>query len=92
MLELCDEKFSKGQKMWGYIIGTLCKLMNEKYVEQLDAWKVSNLKIITWINNSIDNLIDIQLTKYETIKEIQEHLERWHTQSNFAFPLFIYSI
>ena len=81
--------------MWGYIIGTLYKLMNEKkekYVEQLDAWKVSNLKIITWINNSIDNLIDIQLTKYETIKEIQEHLERWYTQSSFAFPLFIYSI
>ena len=59
--------------MWGYIIATLRKLINdndEKYAEQLDDWEVSNSKIITWINNSIDNLIDIQLTMYETTKEI----------------------
>ena len=40
----------------------------------LDDWKVSNLKIITWINNSIDNSIDIQQMKYETAKEIWEYL------------------
>lgn len=58
--------------MQGYIIGTLGKLMNEndeKYEE------VNNLKIITWINNSFDNLIGIQLAKYETVKEIREHLK-----------------
>ena len=45
--------------MWGYIIATLRKLINEndeKYAEQLDDWEVSNSKIVTWINNSIDNL------------------------------------
>ena len=33
--------------MWGYVIDTLHKSMNkkdEKYIEQLDVWKVSNLK------------------------------------------------
>ena len=59
--------FLKAKKMRGYIIGTLGKPMNEndeKYEE------VNNLKIITLINNSIDNLIGIKLAKYETVKEI----------------------
>ena len=50
---------------------------------------MSKLKIITWINNSIDNSIDIQLVKYKTTKKIWEHLKRLYTQSNFAFPLFV---
>ena len=57
--------------MWGYIIGTLCKPMNEndeKYEEQLDICEVSNLKIIIGIDNSVDNSMDIQLAKYETTK------------------------
>ena len=39
------KKFLKGQKIWGYIIGTLCKPMNEndeKYAKQLDIWEISN--------------------------------------------------
>ena len=56
----------------------------EKYAEQLDVWKVSNSKIITWINNSIETSIGTQLAKYETVKEIQEQLERLYPQFNFA--------
>ena len=41
---------------------------DEKYEEQLDICEVSNFKIIIGIENSIDNSIDIQLTKYETTK------------------------
>ena len=58
--------------MWGYIIGTLCKPINEnneKYAKQY-VWEVRNLKIITWINNSIDNLLSIWLAKYEIAKKI----------------------
>ena len=43
----------KGKKMWGYIIDTLHKPIkekDEKDVEQLHVWEVSNSKIITWIN------------------------------------------
>ena len=50
--------FLRGKKMWGYIIGTLRKPMNEndeKYEEQLDICEVSNLKIIIGIDNSVDN-------------------------------------
>ena len=39
------KKFLKGKKIWGYIIGTLCKPMNEndeKYAKQLDIWEISN--------------------------------------------------
>ena len=56
------KNFLKGKNMWGYVIDTLHKSMNkkdEKYIEQLDVWKVSNLKIITWINNFVDNSIGI---------------------------------
>ena len=53
--------------MRGYIIGTLGKPMNEKDEKYEE---VNNLKIITLINNSIDNLIGIKLAKYETVKEI----------------------
>ena len=84
--------FLKGKRMWGYIIGTLRKPINKKEkkkcAEQLDAWEASNSKIITWINNCIDNLISIQLAKYETAKEIREHLERLYTQSKFPY-LFV---
>ena len=58
--------------MWSYIVGTLCKPRNEddeKYVEQLDVWKINNLKIIIQINNSIKNSIGTQLTKYKTTKD-----------------------
>ena len=44
------KSFLKGKKMWGYIIDTLHKPMNEndeKYAEQLDVWEVSNSKITT---------------------------------------------
>ena len=75
------------KQMWGYIVGTLCKPRNEddeKYAEQLDVWKVNNLKIIIQINNSIENSIGTQLTKYETTKETWEHLKRLYMQSNFG--------
>ena len=81
------KKFLKGKNIQGYIISTLCKPMNEKdekYAKQLDVWEVRNVKSITWINNSVDNSIIIQLSKYETIEEIWEHLQRLYMQSNFA--------
>ncbi|KAH6815736.1 hypothetical protein C2S51_020556 [Perilla frutescens var. frutescens] len=73
--------------MWGYVCGTHSKPIeahNEKFVEQIDVWEVNNSKIITWINNSVENSIDMQLAKYDTVKEVWDHLERLYTQSNFA--------
>ncbi|XP_062114577.1 uncharacterized protein LOC133825682 [Humulus lupulus] len=73
--------------MWGYVSGTSTKPKNDKdesFAEQLDLWDANNSKIITWINNSVQQSIGIQLAKYETAKEVWEHLERLYTQSNFA--------
>jgi len=58
--------------MWGYINGTyvIPKNTEEGDVALIDAWKANNAKIITWINNSVEHFIGIQLTKYETTKEV----------------------
>ncbi|XP_057773729.1 uncharacterized protein LOC130993022 [Salvia miltiorrhiza] len=81
------KNFLRGKKLWGYVSGTHCKPIEEnnaKYVEELDSWEVCNSKIITWINNSVENSIDMQLAKYDTAKEVCEHLGKLYTQSNFA--------
>jgi len=58
--------------MWGYINGTyvIPKNTEEGDVALIDAWEANNAKIITWINNSVEHFIGIQLTKYETTKEV----------------------
>ena len=81
------KNFLKGKKMWGYVMGTTSKptdLDDKDFVEKLEVWDVNNSKIITWINNSVEHSIGTQLAKYETAKEIWDHLKRLYTQSNFA--------
>ena len=81
------KNFLKGKKMWGYVMGTTSKptdLDDKDFVEKLEVWDVNNSKIITWINNSVEHSIGTQLAKYETTKEIWDHLKRLYTQSNFA--------
>ncbi|KAG6519526.1 hypothetical protein ZIOFF_023020 [Zingiber officinale] len=56
----------------------------DDYVKSLDVWETDNAKIIIWINNSVSHSIGAQLAKYETTKEVWEHLARLYTQSNFA--------
>ena len=47
----------------------------------IDTWEANNAKIITWINNFVEHSIGIQLVKYETTKEVCDHLQRLFTQS-----------
>lgn len=72
--------------MWGYVSGTymIPKNIEEGDVVLIDTWEANNAKIITWINNSVEHLIRMQLVKYETTKEVWDHLQRLFTQSNFA--------
>ena len=42
----------------------------------IDAWETNNAKIITCINNSVEHSIGTQLAKYETAKEVWDHLQR----------------
>jgi len=78
--------FLKGKKIWGYVSGTymIPKNIEEGDVVLIDIWEANNAKIITWINNSIEHSIGTQLAKYETTKEVWDHLQRLFTQSNFA--------
>jgi hypothetical protein len=44
--------------MWGYVSGTyvVSKNTEEGDTTSIDAWEANNAKIITWINNSVNNL------------------------------------
>ena len=53
-------------------------------VALIDTWKANNIKMITWINNYVEHSIDMQLAKYEIVKEVWDHLQRLFTQSNFT--------
>jgi hypothetical protein len=66
------KNFLKGKKMWGYVSGTYMvpKNTEARDVALIDAWEANNVKIITWINNSIEHSIGMQLAKYETTKEV----------------------
>jgi len=50
----------------------------------IDTWEANNAKSITWVNNSVEHFICMQLAKYETAKEVWDHLQSLFTQSNFA--------
>jgi len=75
VLELCNESFFNGKKMWGYVSGTYVIPKNtEGDVALIDIWEANNAKIITWINNSVEHYIGTQLAKYETTNEVLDHL------------------
>ena len=77
----------RGKSMWGYVTGVRVKPTDEKTTDDanlVDLWETENAKIITWINNSVTHSIGALLAKYETAKEVWDHLERIYTQSNFA--------
>ncbi|XP_075475089.1 uncharacterized protein LOC142505850 [Primulina tabacum] len=73
--------------MWSYVTGVRVKPTDDQtndYAVLVDNWEADNSKIITWINNSVTHSIGVQLAKYETAKEVWDHLARLYTQSNFA--------
>ena len=80
------QNFLKGKKMWGYVNETyiIPRNIKEGDVVLIDIWEANNAKIITWINNSVEHSISMELVKYETTKEVWDHLQRLVTQSNFA--------
>ena len=67
----------RGKSMWDCVTSIKIKLTDKKatdYVESLDALESNNQKIITWINNFVMHLIAAQLAKFETVKEVWDHL------------------
>jgi len=78
--------FFKGKRTWGYVSGTYVIPRNteEEDVVLINTWEVNKSKIITYINNSVNHSIGTQLAKYETSKEVCDHLQRLFGQSNFT--------
>ena len=78
--------FLKGKTLWGYVSGISVqpKTTDVNFATLIDSWDANNAKIITWINNSVEHSIGTQLAKYETAKEVWDHLQRLFTQSNFT--------
>jgi ankyrin repeat protein len=64
--------FLKGKIMWEYVSETYVIPTNTKEGDTalIDACEANNVKIIAWINNSIEHSIGMQLAKYETTKEV----------------------
>ncbi|XP_023771662.1 uncharacterized protein LOC111920316 [Lactuca sativa] len=65
------KNFLRGKNMWSYVTWTKANPLvpqTENFDLLLDAWETDNSK----------------LAKYDTTKEVWNHLERLHTQSNFA--------
>ena len=81
------KNFLKGKKLWRYVSGVSIKPTDDKvkdYADLLDTWEADNSKIITWINNSVEHSIGTQLAKYDTAKQVWDHLAKLYTHSNFA--------
>jgi hypothetical protein len=49
--------------------------IDKGYVALINALEANNVKIITWINNFVEHFISMQLAKYETTKELWDHLQ-----------------
>jgi len=60
------KRFYLEKSMWGYVSSVKGKPIDTK---------VDNYAI-TWVNNSITHLIDAQLGKYDTLKDVWDHLSR----------------
>ena len=62
----------KSKKMRGYVSGTyvIPKNTEEGDVVLIDTSEANNANIITWINNSVEHSIGMQLAKYETTKKV----------------------
>jgi hypothetical protein len=74
--------FLKGRKLWRYITGDKTKPTlhdNESadaFASRLDDWDSDNHKIITWVSNTVSSSIAMEFGKFDTAKEVWEHLRK----------------
>ena len=73
------KNFLLGKNMWDYITGDAKLQSNakaENYAELLSQWAINNVKIITWINNSVDQSIGVHLAKFDIAKASWDYLSK----------------
>ncbi|XP_058111171.1 uncharacterized protein LOC131254186 [Magnolia sinica] len=75
------QTFLTGKILYSYVDGSVGKPKDEK---ELLSWTTNNSKVVTWILNSVESNIAINLTSFETASEIWAYLKRCYQQSNHA--------
>ncbi|KAK1391348.1 SPX domain-containing protein 1-like [Heracleum sosnowskyi] len=75
------KNFLEGQDLWTYVDGS-----NPKPTEKAEQskWVINNAKIKTWIMESVENSIAVNLSPLSTAHLMWEYLKRIYKQSNAA--------
>ena len=74
-----------GIGMWGYIVGMTVRPRESKETEtEIAKWDKENAQILTWFRNSVQPSIGMNFSKYNTAKEVWDHLKTMYLESNFA--------
>ncbi|TXG71324.1 hypothetical protein EZV62_006259 [Acer yangbiense] len=80
------KNFLIGKDWWDIVDGTTTKPDSKvaDYLKLNKRWLLGNAKILTWINNSVENCIGVQLMKFDLAKDAWDYLGGLFKQSNFA--------
>lgn len=75
--------FVQGKELWGFIDRTTAKPSSDK-ADELAKWTTKNARVISWILNSVEPSIALNLHLYHTASEMWQYLRRLYTQENMA--------
>ena len=82
--------FLKGRKLWRYVTGDIkCPTQflaetDAAYADRLEEWDSKNHQIITWFRNTSTPGIHLQFGRFETAKEVWDHLKNRYTISDLS--------
>lgn len=75
--------YVQGQELWGSVDGTV-KKPSSADTDNLDKWTTKNVRIISWILNSVELSIALNLRPYPTATEMWDYLSKIYHQQNDA--------
>lgn len=75
------QNFVRGKELWGFIVGSTDKPSES---DDLAKWATKNAQVISWILNSVDPSIAIDLRPYNSAAEMWQYLKRVYHQENEA--------
>ena len=87
--------FLKGRRLWRYVTGDIvcptAELIdqleegtNAKLIDQLEEWDSKNHQIITWFRNTSVPGIHLQFGRFDTAKEVWDHLQHRYTSRGLS--------
>lgn len=82
--------FLKGRRLWRYVTGDMecptkgTEETKESYADKLEEWDSKNHQIITWFRNTSTPSIHLQFGRFESAKEVWDHLKQRYTISDLS--------